>query len=49
MHEIDHLNGKLFIDYLSEDIKKLIKKDLQLIKKGKVETDYPLLIHSETA
>ena len=49
MHEIDHLNGKLFIDYLSEDIKKVLKKDLQLIKKGKVETDYPLLIHSETA
>ncbi|MBK8551755.1 MAG: peptide deformylase [Ignavibacteria bacterium] len=45
-HEIDHLNGKLFIDYLPEEKKKEIKKQLAKIKKGKVITDYPLLIHS---
>lgn len=45
-HEIDHLNGKLFIDYLSDEKKKEIKKQLSKIKKGKVDTDYPLLIHS---
>ena len=47
MHEIDHLNGKLFIDYLSEAEMKDLKKDLALIKKGNIETDYPLLIHAE--
>ncbi|MDQ3193615.1 MAG: peptide deformylase [Bacteroidota bacterium] len=47
-HEIDHLNGKLFIDYLSEEKKKEIKRLLAKIKKGKVETEYPLHIHSRS-
>ncbi len=46
-HEIDHLNGKLFIDYLTEKQQKEIKKELFRIKKGKVETKYPLHIHSK--
>ncbi|HMS65936.1 MAG TPA: peptide deformylase [Ignavibacteria bacterium] len=46
-HEIDHLNGKLFIDYISADQKKEIKKQLAKIKKGKIETDYKLHIHSK--
>lgn len=46
-HEIDHLNGKLFIDYLQEEKKKELKKHLAKIRKGKVITDYPLLIHSK--
>lgn len=46
-HEIDHLNGKLFIDYLSEEKKKEIRKELNLIKKGKVEAQYPLYIHTK--
>ena len=45
-HEIDHLNGKLFIDYLDDEKKKEIKKHLAKIKKGKIITDYPLLIHT---
>ncbi len=44
-HEIDHLNGKLFIDYLPEEKKKEIKKQLTQIRKGNVNTDYPLYIH----
>lgn len=47
-HEIDHLNGKLFIDYLSEKSKKEIKKQLLQIKKGKIDTAYPLHIHSKS-
>ncbi len=47
-HEIDHLNGKLFIDYISDDKKREIKKLLAKIKKGKIDTDYPLLIHSNS-
>lgn len=46
-HEIDHLNGKLFIDYFSDEKKKEIRKDLNKIRKGKINTDYPLLIHSD--
>ena len=34
-HEIDHLNGKLFIDYLSSLKKKLIINKLRKIKFGK--------------
>ncbi len=45
-HEIDHLNGRLFVDYLSEKKIKEIKKQLMVIKKGKVETDYPLIINN---
>ena len=41
-HEIDHLNGILFIDHLKKDEKKLLKPELDLIKKGEIETDYLL-------
>lgn len=41
-HEIDHLNGVLFIDHLDADEKKLLKKELSHIKRGEVETDYLL-------
>lgn len=34
-HEIDHLNGKLFVDYLSPLKRQLIKKKLEKIHKGK--------------
>lgn len=47
-HEIDHLNGKLFIDYLSTEKRKEIKKQLSGIKRGSIQTDYPLHIHSKT-
>lgn len=41
-HEIDHLNGKLFIDYLSKEEKSRIKSDLDKIKKGDIEAGYLL-------
>ena len=41
-HEIDHLHGKLFVDYLNEDELKKVKSQLRRIQKGKAETDYPL-------
>ena len=44
-HEIDHLNGILFVDHLSDENKKVVKKQLAKIRKGKIETDYPLYIH----
>lgn len=41
-HEYDHLQGILFIDYLTEDQRKEIKKDLENIKKRKMDVDYPV-------
>jgi peptide deformylase len=42
-HEYDHIQGKLFIDYLSQLKKRLIKKKLDDITKGKVVTDYRMI------
>lgn len=43
LHEYDHIEGKLFIDYLSPLKKRLLKKKLDDISKGKVKMDYRLL------
>ncbi len=42
-HEYDHIEGKLFIDYLSQLKRRLIKKKLDDITNGKVKTDYKML------
>jgi peptide deformylase len=41
-HEIDHLNGVLFIDHLSKEVKNDFKEQLRLIKKGGIQTSYLL-------
>ncbi len=41
-HEYDHIEGKLFIDYLKPLKKRLIKKKLEKISKGKVKVDYKM-------
>jgi peptide deformylase len=41
-HEYDHLQGVLFIDYISDELKENIKEALEKIKKGEVETEYPI-------
>lgn len=43
-HEYDHIDGKLFIDYLSPLKRRLIKKRLEDISAGKVKTDYKMLL-----
>lgn len=43
LHEYDHIEGKLFIDHLSPLKKKLIKKKLDDIAKGKVNVAYRML------
>ncbi|NML23309.1 peptide deformylase [Pseudoflavitalea sp. G-6-1-2] len=40
LHEYDHLEGKLFIDYLKPLKKRMIKGKLDDISKGKVRVDY---------
>lgn len=42
-HEYDHTEGILFIDYLTQLKKRLIKKKLDDISNGKVKTDYRML------
>jgi peptide deformylase len=41
-HEIDHLHGKYFIDYLSPFKMSLLRGKLSRMMKGETETDYPL-------
>ena len=42
-HENDHLEGILFLDYLSAFKKRLHRSSLRKIDKGEMETDYPLI------
>jgi peptide deformylase len=42
-HEYDHIEGKLFIDYLTPLKKKLLKGKLANISKGDVDTEYRIL------
>ncbi len=44
LHEYDHIEGKLFIDYLSPLKKRLLKKKLDDISKGKVKVDYRMIL-----
>lgn len=43
LHEHDHIEGKLFIDYLPPLKRKLMKGKLTDISKGKVSVDYKML------
>lgn len=45
-HEYDHLQGVLFLDYLSAFKRRLHKSTLKKIEKGKLETDYLLVSKS---
>ncbi len=42
-HEYDHLQGVLFIDYLSAFKRRMHKADLKEIDNGERETSYPIL------
>ena len=42
LHEYDHIEGKLFIDYISPLKRKLMKGKLTDISKGKVRVDYKM-------
>jgi len=44
-HEYDHIEGKLFIDYISPLKKRLLKKKLDDISKGKIHTDYRMIFN----
>jgi peptide deformylase len=42
-HEYDHIEGKLFLDYLTPLKKRLLKGKLADISKGKVDAEYRIL------
>ena len=42
LHEYDHIEGKLFIDYITPLKRKLMKGKLDDISKGKVDVDYKM-------
>ena len=42
LHEYDHIDGKLFIDHLPLLKRKLLKRKLDDISKGKVKVDYKM-------
>lgn len=43
LHEYDHIEGKLFIDYLKPLKRKLLKGKLDDISKGKIKVDYRMV------
>lgn len=48
LHEIDHLNGVLFVDHLSSARRGLLSPKLRKIKKGDTEAAYPVVVASES-
>ena len=42
LHEYDHIEGKLFIDYLKPLKRKLLKSKLDDISRGKISVDYKM-------
>ena len=43
LHEYDHIEGKLFIDYLKPLKRKLLKRKLDDITRGKINVDYRMV------
>ena len=43
LHEYDHIEGKLFIDYLKPLKRKLLKGKLDDISRGKIKVDYRMV------
>lgn len=43
LHEYDHIEGKLFIDYLKPLKRKLLKRKLDDISKGRISVDYRMV------
>ena len=43
LHEYDHIEGKLFIDYIKPLKRTLLKRKLDDISKGKVQVDYRMV------
>jgi peptide deformylase len=44
LHEYDHIEGKLFIDYLKPLRRKMLQGKLNDISKGKSRVDYKMIV-----
>ena len=49
LHEIDHLDGVLFLDHLSTVKRKLLRGRLNKLERGEVDVDYPIVGFSPPA
>lgn len=49
LHEIDHLDGILFIDRLSPEKKQAHLEELEKIQNGEVDVDYPVVTAVDSA
>ena len=47
LHEFDHLQGVLFTDKITDEMKKKLKKELNKIKLRKIEFVYPVTEHMD--
>jgi peptide deformylase len=47
LHEFDHLNGVLFVDRVTRAKRSLLLPKLRKIRRGEVETDYPVITAAE--
>lgn len=46
LHEVDHLNGVLFLDHLGAVKRKLLRGRLNKLERGEVDVDYPIVGNS---
>jgi peptide deformylase len=47
LHELDHLNGILFVDRISKTKRSMLLPKLRKIRKGEIEVDYPVVTAGE--
>jgi peptide deformylase len=47
LHEMDHLDGVLFVDRIGKTQRGLLSNKLRKIRKGDVETRYPVISHRD--
>jgi peptide deformylase len=47
LHELDHLNGVLFVDRVSRTKRSMLLPKLRKIRKGEIEVDYPVVTAEE--
>ena len=43
LHELDHLNGKLFVDRIGKTKRSMLLPKLRKIRRGEIEVDYPVV------
>lgn len=46
-HELDHLDGVLFVDHLSAFRRRLLKRSLRDIARGEIDADYPMVTRDD--